>query len=92
MLGNKGYKLKKRIFDRARIKKNIKRELSKVFNHRKIVDERKRDKKNRSKEFAAAMERLISIIETNKSEHESEEKEFLINMLQSGKKRLLAEQ
>jgi len=91
LLEYKGYKLKKKIFDHERIIRSVKREIHKLFNRRKIVEERKRDKNNRSKEFAAAIERLINIIEINKSEHESEDKEFLINMLQTGRKQLLSE-
>ena len=61
LLGDTPYAIRKPLFDAARIKRNIKREVYRIFNRRRIKEARQQDLNRRRVEFAGALDKLVMV-------------------------------
>lgn len=90
ILKNTEYEIKKKMFDLDRIRRNIKREIYKIFYRKKIRAAREKDEENLRKEFASAFERLAKTVDDHCSDSELTEKEVIIKSLLEERQKLLS--
>ncbi len=81
MLKNTQYEIKKRILDAQRIKRNLKRIVSRLFFYKKIKHRKVQDSQDRKEEFLFAMGKLVPIIEQAKNGIDLTEKEVILEQL-----------
>ena len=80
LLSGTRYAIKKKIFDPRRIRRNVQREIYRIFNRRKILKAREEDRRKRSAEFGGALERLGTLVEAGAGLREAERREMLTDI------------
>ena len=84
------YALKKKILDRERIKKNIRREIYRAFHRKEVLARRREDERSRREEFASAIQKLMDLINAFDAENNTENKRNLLKKMLGYREKLLS--